>query len=480
MRAPSAVPAVPPFAASLCASPPAFSPAAPPPIPMRAPSALPGVRAGGQAERGAAVVGVGGGARAGTALPLHATAAMPLHGCFLPQLSATAGNLPLKVACSSQAQGAAAAGLLALRVGLQQPCVSKAAVSEARWCARTCRGFFRNACRNHPHCQQYPSWLCRMCVVATASSATTATTAPTALLHCHLTCCHAVPHPPCLFISSPSTMPFHFLPIHHATMPCCALSPIHYLPSHPSKSLPSRHFPPCNPLLAMLHATPPHWLQCWPSSLSPPPSPSLPSPRLFHLSPQAGRILPQAGHVTPFPRNMGTPPHPPLVTRTADAELARADVATADVARVWLEGVFADLKDEPVWSASIARHPPSPALPLRSPLPSSLAHPLLLLLTSSPLLHCHSLYQHQHNPLHRSHSIPSQLPCLPFPRPQLPSSTVLSFIVPLRLLPFSCGLNAMPPATTGATLGTAPGCWVGGRSGRAWWGADSKGVDKEE
>ncbi|CAI7866959.1 unnamed protein product [Closterium sp. NIES-54] len=331
-----------------------------------------------------------------------ATAAMPLHGCFLPQRSATAGNLPLKVACSSQAQGAAAAGLLALRLGLQQPCVSKAAVSQASWCARTCRGFFRNACRNHPHCQQYPSWLCRMCVIATASSATTATTAPTALLHCHLTCCHAVPHPPCLFISSPSTMPFHFLPIHHATMPCCALPPIHYLPSHPSKSLPSRHFTPCNPLLAMLHATPPHWLQCWPSSLSPPPSPSLPSPRLFHLSPQAGRTChPEGGSLALTASSLAcsSPVFPPSLVPCSPAPSPSDIFPSASLP------LAVPTPAQPL--ASLSLNPITTPLPPLSPPPTPLLHCPFFHCTPAPapiLLRsqCHAACYHCCHPRHRS------------------------------------------------------------------------------
>ncbi|CAI5494970.1 unnamed protein product [Closterium sp. Naga37s-1] len=109
--------------------------------------------------------------------------------------------------------------------------------------------------------------------------------------------------------------------------------------------------------------------------------------------------------------------------------------------------------------------PPSLALPLRSHIPSLLTHPLLLRPTYSPSLHCHSLHQHQHNLLHRSHSIPSHLPCLPLLRPHHPSSTVHAFHVPLRLLPPSFYLNATPPPPTAATLGTAPSCWVGRRGG---------------
>ncbi|CAI6000002.1 unnamed protein product [Closterium sp. NIES-64] len=46
----------------------------------------------------------------------------------------------------------------------------------------------------------------------------------------------------------------------------------------------------------------------------------------------------------------------PLVRRTVEAELARADVASAaDVARVRLEDVFAEFEEEPVGSASIAQ-----------------------------------------------------------------------------------------------------------------------------
>ncbi|CAI5494968.1 unnamed protein product [Closterium sp. Naga37s-1] len=270
------------------------------------------------------------------------------------------------------------------------------------------------------------------------------------------------------------------------------------------------------------------------------------------------------------------PPHLPHFSASPLPTQARhAELACADVARVRLQGVFAEFEEEPVWSAFIAqlfspaavlpipmrapsavpgaraggqaergaaaggvggaarvgaaltpwactaasflkvapqqgifpsrwraaaglKHPmqpqetavsetfpspvqlpPSLALPLRSPLPSPLAHPLLLRLTYSPLPHCHSLYQHQHNPLHRSHSIPSQLPCPPSSPPPTPLLHCPFFPCTLASAPTSCELNATPSPPTAATLGTAPGCWVG-RSGRPWWDTDSKGVDKEE
>ncbi|CAI5524201.1 unnamed protein product [Closterium sp. Naga37s-1] len=202
-------------------------------------------------------------------------------------------------------------------------------------------------------------------------------------------------------------------------------------------------------------------------SLIPPlflqPQPSTPFLPLAVIRSRPDKVAPsQARHVSP---NVGTPPHPPLDSRTAEAELALADVTSADMAFLRLEGVFAAFGEERVCFLPRLLFPcvpPSLAPCSPAPSPSDVSPSASLPLPVPPCI-----------VLTQSHHVSSDPPV---PRSQLPSSTVRSFHIPLRLLPPSCDLSGPPPPPATAT---APSCWVG-RSGRAWWDADSKGVDKEE
>ncbi|CAI7867020.1 unnamed protein product [Closterium sp. NIES-53] len=114
----------------------------------------------------------------------------------------------------------------------------------------------------------------------------------------------------------------------------------------PHVSHPSQATQPKWPLFSHLSS---HLSSCNPNPLA---TPFLP---LAGIRSRPDGVAPsQARHVFP---NMATPPHPPLDSRTAEAELALADVTSADMAFLRLEGVFAAFGEERVWSAPIAQWP---------------------------------------------------------------------------------------------------------------------------
>ncbi|CAI6007932.1 unnamed protein product [Closterium sp. NIES-65] len=155
----------------------------------------------------------------------------------------------------------------------------------------------------------------------------------------------------------------------------CSAAVIPFFPHHPPKPSPSRAFPPSPLGQSNSHPKPDtsshgcDFISSLPSSVLS----SLPS-----SFPRSASPLPtQARHAPPCIVDLSSPclvPHlsshlssfnpspcsAPSPTRLhllppRRAELAHADVATADVARVQLEGVFSAFEEEPVWSSSIAQ-----------------------------------------------------------------------------------------------------------------------------
>ncbi|CAI5537298.1 unnamed protein product [Closterium sp. Naga37s-1] len=118
-------------------------------------------------------------------------------------------------------------------------------------------------------------------------------------------------------------------------------------------------------------------------------------PPLFSHSPSSAprpdKVAPsQARHVSP---NVGTPPHPPLDSRTAEAELALADVTSADMAFLadW-KALFVQRSEEervcflPRPALSLAS-PPSLAPCSPAPSPSDVS-PSCFIATPCTTLHC--------------------------------------------------------------------------------------------